>query len=296
MSSENEIIDAELVEEETSSAVAVTQPHALESLTRAEVDVMIERADRKPRPEIEKIRKAMLSIAKLNADVAASCFYTLKRKDKEGKTVKIEGPSVRLAEIALACYKNIRAGSRVIDNDGRKITAQGVAFDVEANVMVSTEVSRRIVTKTGRTYSEDMQIVTANAACAIARRNAIFEVIPRALVDSVYEEVKKVALGTDKTLEERRQSVLGRFGAMGVTREQILRMLGKETVEAIDLEALDLLIGLGTAIKDGMTTIDEVFEPTEAEKEDPNRKLTLRELARKAAEAKETAKKTEKTK
>jgi hypothetical protein len=138
-----------------------------------------------------------------------------------------------------------------------------------------------------------MQIVTANAACAIARRNAIFEVIPRALVDSVYEEVKKVALGTEKTLEERRQSVLGRFGAMGVTREQILRMLGKESVESIDLEALELLIGLGTAIKDNMTTIDEVFEPTKEESEDPNRKLTLRELARRAAEAKEEKKKPE---
>lgn len=279
-------IDAEFVEEETTAAIAIAQPQALESITRAEVDVMIERADRKPRGSIQKIRGEILSIAKLTADTAASCYYTLERKDKDGKKVKIEGPSIRLAEIALGCYSNVRVASRVTGNDGRKITAQGVAYDVEKNIMIMTEVSRRIVTKAGRTYSEDMQNVTANAACAIAKRNAIFEIVPRALVDSVYEEVKKVALGTEKTLEERRQSALGRLGAMGVTREQVLRLLAIDSIEGIDLDKLEYLFGLWVAIKDGMTTIDEVFEPTKEEALDPNRKLTLRELARRAAEAK----------
>lgn len=284
----NPPIEAEFVEEE-SSALTVAAPAALEAMERAQVDVMIEAAVRKPRGELQRIRQKMLSFATIDEETAESCFYTLKRRDKEtGKDKLIQGPSVRLSEIALVCYGNIRAGARVISNDGKKVVAQGVCFDVENNVLVTTETARRITSKMGRTFSEDMQIVTSNAACAIARRNAVFEVIPRALVNSVFEEVKKAATGGASTVSVKREKILKRFNGMGVSHAQILGVLEKETVESIGVEELELLIGLGTAIKDGTMTIDEAFaQPAEDEPERPplRERLAARREARKTDSA-----------
>lgn len=283
---EPEVVEAELVEEEAESAALVAlQPAALEALERAQQDVMIATAKRWPRPELKAIRDRMLSDATMDEETAESMFYTLRRKDrKTGKEKLIQGPSVRLAQIALTCYKNLRAASRVIANDGKKITSQGICFDAENNILVSVEESRSILYSSGRTFSEDMQVVTGRAANAIARRNAIFEVIPRALVNPVYEAARKAAVGNEKTLEQRRQSVLGRLGAMGVTREQALGLVEKENVESIGLEDLEILIGAGSSLKDGLSTVDELFRPAEDEAAAKERKLTLRERARLAKE------------
>ena len=106
---------------------------------------MIATSKRYPRPEIARIRQRMLTYATVDEETAESCIYTLKRWDAEAKQQKlIQGPSIRLAEILAVCWQNMRAGSRTIDNDGRKVTAQGVCFDMENNVQMYAEVSRRI--------------------------------------------------------------------------------------------------------------------------------------------------------
>ena len=75
------------------------------------------------------------------------------------------------------------------------ITAQAICHDLETNLAVSKEVKRRITNKYGKTYSEDMQVVTGNAASSIAFRNAVLAVIPKAVTKRIINEVKKVALG-----------------------------------------------------------------------------------------------------
>lgn len=280
------VVDAEPVEEEsTGAALAVAHPAALEAMERAAQDSMVATAKKYPRAELAKIRDRMVSFATIDVETAESCFYTLKRKDrKTNQTKLIQGPSIRLAEIALVCYQNIRAGSRVIANDGRKITSQGICFDAENNVLIQVEESRSIVTTAGRTYSEDMQIVTGRANNAIARRNAILEVIPRVLTQHVYERAKEVAVGDAKSLSVQRDKVLARFKQLGVAEDQILRVLGKESVESIDLDGLEQLIGLGTSLKDGLITIEEAFavETEEEATSGPKQKLVDRLKARAA--------------
>lgn len=245
-------------------------PAALEVMERAQIDVMIAAAQRRPRPEIAKIRQRMLSYATVDEETAESCIYTLKRWDAEAQEYKfIQGPSIRLAEILTVCWQNLRAGARTIDNDGRKVTAQGLCFDVENNVLMFAEVSRRITHKDGRTYSEDMQLVTAAACCSIAKRNAVFQVVPFALIKPVYEDIKKVVTGNVSTLTTKRDKVFKRFYSLGVDKEKILAVLGKESLESVDLEDVSLLIGLGTAIKDKELTIEEAFRiPGEEDQEE----------------------------
>lgn len=286
--------DAQLVPAtlETNPLVPVP-PAALEALERAQIDTMIATAKRYPRPDIAKIRQRMLSLACIDEETAESCMYTLKRREKEtGKDVLIQGPSVRLSEILTYCWQNIRFGSRTIDNDGRKVTAQGFCFDLEANVAASADASRSIVGKTGRQYSEEMQIVTAQAACSIARRNAVFQVVPFALVKPVYEEIKQVVTGNVSTLASKREKLLKRFYGMGVDQQKILEVIGKESVDAIDLEDIATLVGLGTAIKDKELTIEEAFNLHEtSEGEQAPAKLTLKELAHQRAERRDAERK-----
>lgn len=236
----------------------VTQPRALELIERAQIDMQITTARKYPR-DLAKVKRQMLSFATLDEETAESCFYTLRRKDSDGGVKLIQGPSVRLAEIAVACYGNLRAASRVIDNDGKTVTSQGVCHDLENNTLISCEVKRRITDKRGRTYSEDMQVVTGNAANSIAVRNAIFKVIPGALIKPVFEAAKGVAIGTASTLTQRRAKILKRLDSMGVDQARILSALGKSSVENIGVEDLETLIGIGTAIRDGDTTIEEAF-------------------------------------
>lgn len=233
--------------------VQVVTNDALSLITKAEIDVQISTAKAFPRSIKMFLDKAM-SIATVNENVAASCNYALPRGGKS-----LEGPTVRLAEIVCSAYGNIRSGARVISNDGKTITAQGICHDLETNNCVTVEVKRRITGKDGKTFNEDMQTVTGNAACAIAFRNAVFKVIPSAIVNEVYEATKKVARGTAETLVARRTKAVDYFKERGVKESQICAALDIKKIEDIDLDKLSILRGMVSLINNGESTIQELF-------------------------------------
>lgn len=245
--------------------VEIVQNDALASIERAQVDVQIATARKYPRT-LSKVKERMLSFATLDEETASSCFYTLPAR-RGGDDKPIQGPSVRMAEIALASYQHVKAGSRIINDDGKFITAQAVVHDLENNVAVSIEVRRRVTSKSGARYSDDMIAVTGNAACAIALRNAVFRVVPRALITPVYEAAKRVAVGDVKSLTSKRAQIIGRLKQMGAKDAAILAAVGAEKIEDIDLARLEVLIGLGTAIKDGETTLETAFPGASAKEE-----------------------------
>lgn len=233
--------------------VELISQESLSLITKAEIDTQISTAKAFPRSIGVFLSKA-LSMVSVNESIAASCSYSLPRA---GKT--IDGPSVRLAEIVMSCFGNIRAGARIISNDGKSVTAQGICHDLESNVCVTVEVKRKITDRNGRTYTEDMQIVTGNAACAIALRNAIFKVVPAALCQDLLEKAREVARGTLATLEKRRASAIEFFKGKGVTEAQILTVLEVKKIEDIDLDKLQILSGFKTAITNNESTVKEIF-------------------------------------
>jgi hypothetical protein len=231
------------------------QLSVVESQERANIDMLIATAKKYPR-DIVRVKRSMEAMATLDEDTAESCNYHLERNGKS-----IDGPSVRMAEIAVATYQNIRCGSRVISNDGKVITGQAFCHDLENNTFIAWETQRRITDKTGRTYGEDMQVVTGNAASAIAFRNAVFKVIPGALIKPVAEKARQVAVGDLKTLSERRTRALKKFGSIGVKEDRVLAFLGRSSTEQIDIVDVEKLFGVFTAIREGSTTIEEQFPP-----------------------------------
>lgn len=234
----------------------------LDAITRGEIDMQIATARRYPR-DIALVKEEMVAMATLDDETAASCFYSLDRKGEGGKRALVQGPSIRMAEIALACYGNVRAGTRGLGEteDGRFVRELGVFHDVQKNVMVAREVKRRITTKDGRRYGDDMVGVTMAAAGAIALRNAILTGIPRSLVKPAYEKAKEVALGKTKSLTTRRSEILERLKKLSplITLERVLARLERRSLEEVTWEDLEHLLGLGAAVKDGVTPVEEAF-------------------------------------
>jgi hypothetical protein len=242
---------------------------ALATITREEIDIAISTAKKFPR-SLSKFREDAMSMATVDVDVAASCFYKLRRNNAQGEAAYIEGPTIRLAEIVASAWGNLRYGARIIGQEDGFVIAQGIAHDLEANVSSTMEVRRRITNKKGEKFGADMIGVTSNAACAIAVRNAIFKTVPFTYAKQVYFAAKKTAIGDAKTLSERRQKMVQEFAQMSVTLEQVLEYTGKRGVEDIGLAEIEDLIGAFNAIKDGDATVDEVFRK-KAQEEGPRR-------------------------
>lgn len=228
---------------------------ALMALNRSEIDVQISTAKRWPR-SIVSFKEQALEMACLDEATAASMFFALPRGGK-----KIEGPSVRLAEVVGSSWGNLRYGARIVAMDDKFITAQGACMDLEKNIAATVEVKRRITDKQGRRFNDDLIQVTGNAACSIALRNAIFKVVPFGLVKPIYEAARLASIGKAKTMAERRASALEWFAKAGATVEQVLQALDRKGVDDVTIDDLVTLTGLRTAIKDGETTLEEALGP-----------------------------------
>lgn len=238
-------------------SVQVMQSEMLNALNRSEIDIQISTAKQFPR-DIHKVLNTIATYATMDTETAEDCFYALRRGKGDDASV-IEGLSVRLAEIIAGAWGNIRVQTRIIGNDGKTITAMGIAHDLETNFAASVEVKRRITDRVGRTFSEDMQVVTGNAASAIAFRNAVFKVIPKAITKKVIADIKEVALGQSIDLETSRQRAVDHFKKIGVEESKLLEHLEIKSIQDIDKEKVFYLRSLSNAIKEGTTSVAETF-------------------------------------
>ncbi len=224
------------------------------------LDMQIATAKHYPR-SISTFKRDALGMATLDEETATSCFFSMPRGGKA-----IEGPSVRLAEICASAWGHINAQAVISDIGDVFVTARAVCWDMEKNLRIGFEVRRRITKKNGQRYDDDMIGVTCGAAMSIALRNAIFRVIPRAYVDSIYREARKVAIGDAKTLSSKRVAMVDYFAKMGINPARVLAAVEAASVEDITLDNLAVLKGYATAIKDGEASIETCFpEPKKAD-------------------------------
>jgi hypothetical protein len=234
-------------------AVPMATPNTLEVINRSEIEQQIATARKYPRSVVE-FRRKVEQMATLSATVAQSLFYRLPRGNK-----KLEGPSVRLAEIAAASYGNLRVGSFITEIGQNEVTARGFAHDLENNVAYSSEVKRSIVDKDGVRYKNDMIIVTCNAACAIALRNAVFKVVPMVLVEEPIKKAKALIRGDAASFPERRAEMVKKFEVLGVKKERLLASLGYKGIDDIQLDDMVDLAGIYNQLEDQQLTVEEAF-------------------------------------
>ena len=232
--------------------VEVDSGQLIASLDKATIDIQISTARAYPR-SLDKVRKDALALATADEATARSMFYVLPRAGN-----KIEGATVRFAEVIGSCWGNIRYGARVVNTDETFITAQGMAFDLEKNIAITMEVRRRIRDKYNRRYNDDMIQVTGNAACSIALRNAILRIVPG--WKSIYEQAKAASTGKGQTMDVRVANAVKAFNQMGAKTVDILRVLKRRGIPDITLDDLITLNGIRTAIQDGETTWGQILD------------------------------------
>lgn len=225
------------------------------SLARAEVDQQIATARALPR-SLTTVMQNIQTLATLDEETAAECVYALPRGGKP-----IKGPSIRLAEIISSQWGNARVGARVVhvDRVEKFVEAEGVFHDLETNMATTSRVRRRISDKHGKLLTDDMIIVTGNAASSIAKRNAILGGVPRAVWRKAYMNVERVIAGDVKTLSERRDQAMKAFAAFGATPEDVFTALGVKGLDDITIEHMPVLIGMHSSLKNGEATKEEMF-------------------------------------
>lgn len=240
-------------------------PDVIYHQDKAAIDTQIATAKAYPR-NIKRSTDNALAIATLDVETAKTCTYSVPRGGKA-----ITGPSVHLAKILAQCWGNMRVEAKVVAIEHGQITSEAVCFDLENNLAIKTQVKRSIIGRAGR-FNDDMITVTGNAANAIAMRNAILSVIPRAIVDKVYNASKSTITGdvSDETklIAKRKQVLDALKDTYSVTEAEILKAVGKAAQSHLTADDLITLIGIGTAIKDGDTTVEQAFKG-ERTKENP---------------------------
>lgn len=244
----------------TNAELVTPTVNVLDVQERASIDLQIATAKQYPRPKPSQYLQDAIDIATIDDETAESCIYRRPvGKDKDGRQNFAEGMSVRLAEIFAACYGNVRVGGRVIEQTDRYVKAQGVAHDLERNFYATTEVIESTVGKYGKPYDERMRVVIAKAAIAKARRDAIFQIIPRALAKPIENRVREMLYGDAKSLTKRRTAAEQWIKKLGIDEKRVYDALGIGGIEDMTGKHLETLTGLRTAIKDGEVSIDEAF-------------------------------------
>lgn len=247
---------------------ALVDTATITALASAEIDRQIATARSFPR-DIRRVKDKVTTLATLDEETAQECLYALVRSSRDGDNKPIEGPSIRLAEIAAQCFGNCRVDARVvaINRVEKYVEAEGVFHDLETNMATRSTVRRRISTKKGYLFSDDMIVVTGNAACAIARRNAILQGIPRGLYRPAYQAARDVVAGKVEALSKNRERAVQAFASYGVKPEQIFERLGVQSEMEITRDHIATMRAMFATIKNGEATVEEMFgkpEPAHA--------------------------------
>jgi hypothetical protein len=268
----NDVIDQETGEVEDQAVV----PYG--STAPAVSDPQVALALARPSRPAKVIQQAITDLATMDEESARECLYALVRGGKkkgrnpdEAESKPIEGPSIRLAEIAFQQYGNCRVEAHVVlvNRAEKFVEAEGVFIDLENNTGSRASVRRRISTKSGHLFSEDMILVTGNAACAIAKRNAILAGIPRPIVRHGYEAARRLIAGEAHSIPERFDRACKSFASYVVKPEQLLASLSIESSDQLTTDNMATLFALFQSIKNGEVTVEEAFAPEKRE-QDPD--------------------------
>jgi len=263
----------------------IVQDNTNTIIARAELDTQIATANAYPRDEIVCIEKA-IKLVTIDEETAQGCFYALPRKDKDGNRITIEGDSIRLAEIIRCVWRHMHTQTRIIEVAEKYITTEAVCWDLQNN---NKHIATDRITiwfgekngKGGYRANNDMQIMLAKASQAKALRNAIFQVVPKALVKMVSSAARKFSLGDVKNLHGKINAVVNKLVKMGINKEQMLEYFGHTKIDDFTQEDLGALLGIGTALKEGMIKPEEVFAvekaPTESASDTLNTLLATKQ-------------------
>ena len=227
----------------------------------AEVQSKMIIAQRFPRNEKMALDRILQACTRLK--LAESALYSYSRGGTD-----ITGPSIRLAETIAQNWGNIDFGIRELEQKNGESTVEAYAWDVQTNTsqrkifQVPHIRYSRTKGNTVLTDPRDIYELVANQG-ARRLRACILGVIPGDVVESAAQQCELTLRTRVSITPELLQSLLEKFAAYGVAKEQIEARIQRR----FDAITPALVVQLGkiyNSIKDGMSKPSEWFTPEQA--------------------------------
>lgn len=259
MKGQTTTVDPEIMDEGAIETLPAATAYQLE---KASVDIQVATAQRYKR-SITRFKQEVKDLVSMDESTALSCTYAVPRGGKS-----IVGPSVRFAEIVASCWGHMRIGGRVVEETQTHVVVQGVAHDLQRNVLTQVEVRRKVEVGGGFDRLEPSKQASrradaASLACAsgiaIATRNATLKTVPKAFWDDLWQEARTVAAGKGRTLTELRATAKQHCGTLGLTDARVLYALESAGWDDVSGDKLAALRALLKDVKAGDRTVDEAF-------------------------------------
>jgi len=219
----------------------------------AAIDMQISTAHAYPRV-VSRVREQVLALATIDQVTAIAMHYA---KPVGGKP--IVGPSVRLAEIIVATYGNLRCKSYVVEEKQKTVTVRADAWDLQNNSAISVEVTRSLMTKNGKRYPDHLVATTTNAALAIAFRNSVFKVVPMSLFKDQTDKIKSVAAGEGQTLQQQTMACVEAFAEYKISQDEFCTIAKLRRIDDITIDDIIGMRSVYTSLKDNAITKAELL-------------------------------------
>lgn len=179
---------------------------------------------------------------------------------------KVEGPSIRLAEVLAQNWGNLAFGVKELEQRPGESVAMAYAWDLETNVRqekVFTVPHSRYTKNKGITKLTDPRDIYEMVANNGARRlrACILGIIPGDIVESAVEECNRTLSGNNKQpLKDRIAKALEAFkNKYRVTQEMVEERFGYNADAFTEYDFVEL-IKIFNSLKDGMSKVDDWFD------------------------------------
>ncbi|MEN2468239.1 hypothetical protein, partial [Ornithinibacillus sp. JPR2-1] len=177
---------------------------------------------------------------------------------------KVEGPSIRLAEVIAQNWGNISSGIKELEQRDGESTVMAYAWDLETNTRSEKVFTVKHSRKAGQSIKKltdprDIYEMVANQG-ARRVRSCILAVIPGDIIERAVEECNKTLSGqNDSPLKDRISRALKGFKEQHrVTQEQIEARFGYSIDAFTERDLLDL-VQIFNSLKDGMSKVEDWF-------------------------------------
>jgi len=227
-----------------------------------EVQAMAVMAKRFPRDTFEAL--ARIKEACQRRELAEQAFYLYERGGE-----KVTGPSIRLAEVVMQSWGNVKAGVIELEQELGESRALAYAWDIQSNTYdekVFTVPHIRESKKLGRVKIEsprDIYEMVANMG-ARRKRACIQAVIPSFVWVEAEAEIRKTlkAAGATTPFADRLRKLLELFKTRyGVSKEMMERFVGKPIDSFVEDDGVTLQ-ALFTSLKEGAAKKEDFFDFT----------------------------------
>lgn len=196
---------------------------------------------------------------------------------------KVEGPSIRLAEVLAQNWGNLSFGVKELEQRNGESVAMAYAWDLETNVrqekIFTVPHSRKAKGKIQKLDDpRDIYELVANQGARRVRA-CVLSIIPGDIVDKAVEECNRTLTGQNKSpLKDRIGNALKAFkDNHRVTLQMIETRFGYNVDSFSERDYLDL-IKIFNSLKDGMSKVDDWFSKgQEIKKAESEKNSTLAE-------------------